>query len=259
MVMPAQPENPKYTAVQIILLAAEDLTRSGRTEFSEFDLTVAAWKRDKIKFGLRGYSELYPDHKRVMMEIMGQKPNSPVYRRLIEKIRPNTYRLTPQGREAARQLRLGGENPSKSSPASQASGSTVTRPYSPARDLYNTISHYLNRPEFRRWKDDPSHPDDWPTAAAFLGIHKGLDIDPAERLEDIREAIRSAIEWCKQTESDALEIPGPSSPSAPPVPLSELANLDDFLTALAYRFPQHLDRKRHEAGGKQSIRRRFDD
>src|SRR3954451_13786167 len=79
----------KVTAVQTILLAAEDLTKAGHSEFSEFDLTVAAWERDPNKFGLRGYGQRHPDHKRLMMEIMGQKPNSPVYRKLLEKIRPN--------------------------------------------------------------------------------------------------------------------------------------------------------------------------
>ena len=113
MVTTAHVEQPKYTAVQTILLAAEDLTKAGQLEFSEFELTVAAWNRDQMKFGLRGFSQKYPDHKRVMMEIMGQKPNSPVFKKLLEKIRPNYYRLTPLGKTTATRLRTGGETETK--------------------------------------------------------------------------------------------------------------------------------------------------
>src|SRR5262245_88680 len=69
---------PRYTAAQVILLAAEDLMAQGASEFSEWDLTIASWNRDKKRFGLRGYDQTHPDHKRVMMEIMGRKPQNPM-------------------------------------------------------------------------------------------------------------------------------------------------------------------------------------
>ncbi len=75
----------KLTAVQIILMAADDLVVAGSDEYSEFDLTVAAWNRDRQRFGLRGYSNIYPDHKRVMMEIMGNKASNPILLRFMEK------------------------------------------------------------------------------------------------------------------------------------------------------------------------------
>jgi hypothetical protein len=94
---------PRYTAAQVILLAADDLMAQGGSEFSEWDLTIAAWNRDRNRFGLRGYAQNHPDHKRVMMEIMGRKPQNPILLGLMDKIRPNVYRLTPLGRaEAAR-------------------------------------------------------------------------------------------------------------------------------------------------------------
>ena len=95
----------RLTAVQIILLAADDLTAAGSDEFSEFELTVAAWNRDRQRFGLRGYANIHPDHKRVMMEIMGNKASNPILLRFMEKTRPNFYRLTPLGRVQASQLR----------------------------------------------------------------------------------------------------------------------------------------------------------
>jgi len=103
-------EQPRpLTAADAILLAAADLhvvrvARGESTEFTEWELTVAAWQREPQRFGLRGYAEHHPDHKRVTMEIMGQKPSSPVVQKYIERLRPNTYRLTPTGAVRAKAL-----------------------------------------------------------------------------------------------------------------------------------------------------------
>ena len=40
----------KFTASEIVLLAANDLTAAGNQEFSEWDLTVAAWNIDRFRF-----------------------------------------------------------------------------------------------------------------------------------------------------------------------------------------------------------------
>src|SRR5919204_387302 len=99
---------PRLTAAQVILMAADDLMTGGSREFTEWELTVASWNRDKARFGLRGYDQTYPDHKRVMMEIMGKKPQNPVTLGLMEKVRPNVYRLTALGQAEAARLRSGG-------------------------------------------------------------------------------------------------------------------------------------------------------
>ena len=96
------------TAADIVLLAAADLSAAGNTEFTEWDLAVAAWSLDRTRFGMRGYEQIYPDHKRVYMEIVGGKPSSPVRLSYVEKLRPNTYRITPLGWAAADRLRAKG-------------------------------------------------------------------------------------------------------------------------------------------------------
>lgn len=93
---------PRLTAADVILIAAAELHAMRKphgdpTEFSEFELTVAAWRRSPERFGLRGYTETHPDHKRVYMEIVGQKPSSPIVQGFMAKVRPNYYRLTPVG------------------------------------------------------------------------------------------------------------------------------------------------------------------
>ena len=225
----------KFTASEVVLLAANDLTAAGQQEFSEWDLTVAAWSLDRFRFGLRGYAQSYPDHKRVMMEIMGQKPSSPVQQKILEKLRPNFYRLTPLGKSAASRLRGGG------SVAGEPELKPTAKPVT-VKELYETASVYIARPEFTRWKDNPEEPRDWHGAASFLGLVKGDKTDPAERMDEVKHAVRDAMDWCKVQE--AAFLTRGSGQGGTPIHVRDLAELLDFLQALSYRFPEYLDRKK---------------
>lgn len=239
----------KLTASETVLLAAADLTAAGNPEFTEWDLTVASWARDRTRFGLRGYAQTYPDHKRVMMEIMGQKASSPVQQKYLEKIRPNYYRLTPLGKAVAAGLRSGTSAPvpkpvAKAVVSGPAPGvAAVTEGGSVSvKDLYDTVSTYVNRAEFRRWQDNPEEPRDWIGAAAFLGLAgKDVRMDPIERLDEIRTAIQNAMEWC--TTQDAAYLTRGTGQGGPPIHVSDLSNMLDFLLALTYRFPEALEKK----------------
>src|SRR4051812_13407016 len=141
----------RLTAAQIILLAGEDLLNGGVKEFNEWELTVAAWRRDPARFGLRGYEQKYPDHKRVMTEIMGRKPGNPVQSMYLEKIRPNTYRLTALGKAEVTRLRAGG---------------TAKPPRE--KDPHARLAAYVGHPAFARWRNDPEQPRLWVDVADFL-------------------------------------------------------------------------------------------
>lgn len=233
----------KFTASEIVLLAANDLTAAGNQEFSEWDLTVAAWSIDRFRFGLRGYAQSYPDHKRVMMEIMGQKPSSPVQQKFLEKVRPNYYRLTPLGKTAAARLKGGGAAQNEPDPVPTAKPATV-------KELYETAAAYTSRPEFLRWKDNPEEPKNWDGAASFLGLLRGDKADSAERMEEVTHAIKDAMAWCKVQEVAFLTRG--SGQGGTPIHIRDLAEMLDFLQALTYRFPEQLDKK----GAKH--RKRFD-
>jgi hypothetical protein len=223
----------KLTASETVLLSADDLTAAGNQEFSEFDLTVAAWSRDRFRFGLRGYAQSYPDHKRVMMEIMGQKPSSPIQQKYLEKVRPNYYRLTALGKAVAARLRSG------ASGVKAAGGGT--KPVT-VRELYEVAAAYIARPEFRRWQDNPEEPREWTGAAAFLGVAgKDAKADPADRLEEVHDSIRAAMDWCRVQE--AAFLTRGSGQGGTPIHVRDLSDLLDFLTALTYRFPDHLEKK----------------
>lgn len=231
----------KLTASETVLLAADDLAVAGNEEFSEWDLTVAAWARDRFRFGLRGYAQSYPDHKRVMMEIMGQKPSSPVIQKFMLKVRPNFYRLTPLGKATANRLRGGGSSAPVTT--TKGSGKPVT-----VKELYEMAAQLVARPEFRRWQDNPEEPREWEKAANFLGATG--KIDPVERSEEVRDAIKAAIDWCNV--QGAAYLTRGSGAGGTPIHLRDLSDLLDFIQALTYRFPDHLEKK----AGKH--RKRFD-
>jgi hypothetical protein len=217
-----QKEQKRSTAAQVILLAAEDLASAGSHEFTEWELTVAAWRRDPARFGLRGYEQKYPDHKRVMSEIMGSKPSNPVQLRHIEKIRPSTYKLTALGRSEAARLRSG------------ASPRT-----SREKDPHAVLAAYIGDQAFTRWRNDPEQPRLWSDVAEFLAAAPGApENDVLAQLDYVRRAIRSGLDYCQSRDAVRLE---PRSRDGTPIHVRDIAELSDFLLALQYRFPDEME------------------
>ena len=62
-----------FTVPEKILLAADQLDKTGQSPFSAEALTVAAWQKFPKTFGLKGYTELHPDNNKILAAIMGEK------------------------------------------------------------------------------------------------------------------------------------------------------------------------------------------
>lgn len=181
----------RTTAAHEILLAANDLASAGQNEFSEWDLTVAAWKRDQNRFGCRGYEDQYPDHKRVMMEIMGQtKKDNPLRRGWIVKSRPNHYEITALGRNEATKIAL----------VSQGQPVTERSP----QDLYDAVAPYFNSLTFKKFIKDDGEPKMWLGAASFLGLSKNDALHLNDRLSTAKSVISQALAWFKETGQPTL-------------------------------------------------------
>jgi hypothetical protein len=245
----ADGEVRRLTAAQIIVLAGEDLVDSGISEFSEWQLTVASWRRDRQRFGLRGYQDDHPDHKRVMMEIMGSKPHNPIQMKLMEKVRPNYYRMTPNGRAEAARLRAGLQKPKAASvaPATPEPTYPTARPVAPAAPagraldkeaLYDGLADFAFQRSFGLWKDDPDQPHSWAEALGFLSAGRGKPADCGERWQEIDKLRREAMDFCDRTELDFLPATGKFG--ARRLSMADLGRLGDFLLALRHRFPDHL-------------------
>ena len=235
----------KFTAAQLILMAGEDLVDAGVSEFSEWQLTVAAWRRDPLRFGLRGFQKEHPDHKRVMMEIMGAKPHNPIQMKYMEKIRPNYYRLTAAGRQEALRLlsdplraaRSAAPAPTYPTPANKAPPLPDNRAVA-KETLYDGLAEYVFQRSFVHWKDDPDQPAQWSEALGFLSAGRGKPADCVERWQDIDLLRRQAMDFCDRSELDFL--PPTGKHGARRLSMLDLGRLGDYLVSIRQRFAEHL-------------------
>jgi hypothetical protein len=205
----------RLPAWQTIILAALDCQPDGREHFNEWELSVAAWRRDARLFGMRGYSDRHPDHKRVYTEMLGA-----VRRGFVKKTRANHYTLTPIGRaEAARSI------------GRSRNSRTLNV------DHYEAVKDFALSPIFLRWRDDPEYPADWDTATKFLrtGYLQRSAPGHAAAWRAIGDACRAALKWCNAM--NVVYLTGVGKAPAP-IRYGDVADVLSFLSALAHRFPE---------------------
>lgn len=214
------------TAAQEILFGAIELDKQGRNEFSEWDLTVSTWKRNPNRFGCRGYEAQYPDHKRVMMEIMGTtKKDNPVRRGWLEKVRQNTYSMTDLGRVEAERLSKRG----------QTSGASIRSPQA----TYDAIEPLYKNSAFRKHCRDKQEPRMWLGAASFLQLTSSSPQHLRDRLAATESAIANAFNW--MDENQISMIRRGVSGSGLTITRKNLEQLEDFLLTIRKRFSQQID------------------
>lgn len=214
----------RVTAGDIIVLAAHDLYSGGTIEFSEWQLSVAAWKRDRSRFGMRGFEDQHPDHKRVMKEIMGNAPNNPVNRGLLHKTRPNYYELTALGRSEVAHL-------------VEAHQVQDVQPRSPGQ-LYADIAKYTTHRVFLSWLKDPEEPRTWLGASAFLGMTKNDPTELRKRIREPQQAAADGLAWFEQTGREQM-FRGPVGGSTP-ITRGDLKKLVEFVDMLEGRFETQM-------------------
>ena len=99
------------TVPEKILVVADQLEKEGQSPFSAEALIVAAWQKFPKTFGLKGYTDQYPDSNKVLSSIMGAKGLT--NRGWLLKMGQKLYSLSREGRQAVpfreRGHDLGGE------------------------------------------------------------------------------------------------------------------------------------------------------
>ncbi len=99
------------TVPEKILLAAFHLEESGQSPFSAEALIVAAWQKFPRAFGLKGYTDHYPDSNKVLSSIMGEKGLA--RRGWLAKMGQKMYSLTREGRQVVRRFIQADEPPAQ--------------------------------------------------------------------------------------------------------------------------------------------------
>jgi hypothetical protein len=212
-----------FTAAQEILLAASELD-GGADTFSEWDLTVAVWRRNPNRFGCRGYEAQYPDHKRVMKEIMSSSSGNPLRRGWLERTSPNRYRMTNIGRsEVQRQFRrVAGVEQSSASPQA----------------IYDAVAPLYRSPVFRKHLKDQEEPRLWLGAASFLQLASADPQHLNDRLISVRTAIDDALRWIETHQRDRITRGVTGGSEA--IHVDSLTRLKSFLLLLESRFTNQI-------------------
>lgn len=97
------------TVPEKILLAAHQLEEQGQSPFSAESLIVAAWQKFPKTFGLKGYTDQYPDSNKVLSSIMGERGLT--RRGWMVKMGQKLYSLTKEGQVIVKRIQSGEEAP----------------------------------------------------------------------------------------------------------------------------------------------------
>jgi hypothetical protein len=210
------------TAAQEILFAAAEI--DAQTPFSEWDLTVAVWQRNPNRFGCRGYESKYPDHKRVMKEIMSSSNSNPLRKGWIERTGPNRYRLTNVGRsEVQRQSRQSGD---------------IQQSTASPQAIYDAVGPLYRNPVFRKHLKDHEEPRLWLGAASFLQLANGDPQHLNDRLVSTRTSINDALEWLDAHQRDKITRGVTGGSEA--IDRDSVLRLKGFLELIEERFAEQI-------------------
>lgn len=207
----------ELSAAEEVLLAAREIAQDDMEEvFSEWDLTVAAWQLNPHRWGMRGYEEEYPDHKRVMMEVMGR--NNLVNKGWLERPKTNHYQITSAGMAKAAEITAPRDTRARSI------------------HIHDAVSAFALHPVFESHLEDEEKPKTWMDAEAFLQLrsHDGSELE--ERFEQLRESIERALEFIETTEVDVLR----RGDRPPAISRERLERLSRFLDLLEERFSRQI-------------------
>jgi len=209
------------TVPEKILLAAFQLEQQGQSPFSAEALVVAAWQKFPRTFGLKGYSDQYPDSNKVLTSIMGEKGLT--RRGWLAKEGQKLYSVTREGRDAVRSLKAGEE---------------MTAPAAPpaiklTRDQEKFLLGLLNSSAVEKYQQGLKLELTFADACRFWGISEGLR---GEALDDRIDHVREELVDLRRLVGDK-GVDLSSGRHIGPEDLGLIQEVDEYLTE---RFGRHL-------------------
>lgn len=211
------------TVTEKILLASHQLEVDGQSPFSAEALIVACWQKFPKTFGLKGYTDQYPDSNKVLSSIMGERGLA--RRGWLVKMGQKLYALTREGRNVANRLLHGGE-PATPPPAHQRSSKLAREQEKLLLMLFESIA--VEKVDEGR-KPELTFTD----ACRFWGISEnthGNAVD--ERMVQIRQQLKEIGRILNNGDADLSTGRNVSSEE-----LDHLVEVNDYLEE---RFARHL-------------------
>ena len=216
------------TVPEKILLAAEQLEKEGHSPFSAEALIVASWQKFPKSFGLKGYTDLYPDSNKVLSSIMGVKGLA--RRGWLLKMGQKLYSLSKEGRALIQKILEGGE-----APPSSADSVKLTR------EQEKFLLHLFGSTAVHKFEEGRKQDLTFADACRFWSITENVHGEALNaRLHQVRANLG---------DMDRLVSRAPSELSnGRLVTLDDLTQLSDIHAYLEERFSRHLTLLRNRSG-----------
>lgn len=217
------------TVPEKILLVAHQLEEQGQSPFSAEALIVASWQKFPKTFGLKGYSDQYPDSNKVLSSIMGERGLT--RRGWLTKMGQKLYALTREGQHIVRRLQTG----ESSEPA--ASEATVKL----TRDQERFLLGLFASTAVQKYEESRKEELTFADACRFWGITENLHGEALDaRLDRLRAQLADVG---RQVARGSAELSNGRSVSREDV--EQLADVREYLEE---RFARHLSLLRNRAG-----------
>jgi hypothetical protein len=216
------------TVPEKILLAADQLEKEGQSPFSAEALIVASWQKFPKTFGLRGYTDQYPDSNKVLSSIMGVKGLAS--RGWLQKVGQKLYTLSRDGRQVVRKLLNDGE----------PEGSTETTAKL-TRDQEKFVLGLLGSSAAQKYEEGRKQDMTFADACRFWNISESTH----------GEALNSRLHQLRANLADVDRVIGKNETelsNGRVLTLDDIARLSDVHAYLEERFSRHLSLLRSRAG-----------
>jgi hypothetical protein len=162
-----------FTVPEKILLAAENLEKQGQSPFTAEMLIVASWQRFPSTFGLRGFTEKYPDSNKILSSIMGEKGLA--RRGWLVKMGQKLYALTRDGRSVIRRVMMEEEEDLPTGSVQRMS-----------REHERFLKVLFDSSAVQKFEDNRKHDLTFAEACRFWGVTENMKGDLLdEKLEDM--------------------------------------------------------------------------
>jgi hypothetical protein len=216
------------TVPEKILLAADQLEREGQSPFSAEALIVASWQKFPKTFGLKGYTDQYPDSNKVLSSIMGVKGLTS--KGWLLKMGQKLYSLSRDGRQVVRALLQDGGPP----PAAVATPRL-------SREQEKFLLHLFGSTAVQKFEEGRKQDLTFADASRFWNINDSVH---GEALNSRLHEVRANL-----AEIDRVLDKGPCELSnGRLVSLDDIAVLSDIHAHLEERFSRHLTLLRNRVG-----------
>ena len=172
-----KPNVDDFTVPEKILLAAETLEKGGQSPFTAEMLIVASWQRFPATFGLKGFTEKYPDSNKILSSIMGEKGLA--RRGWLVKMGQKLYAMTREGRNVVRRVMMEEEEPAPPG-AMQRLG----------RDHERFVKTLFDSSAVQKFEDNRKSDLTFADACRFWGVTENMKGDQLDlRLEEMERTL----------------------------------------------------------------------